>query len=147
MKVILLQDVKKQGKKDDIIDVSDGYANNFLIKNNLAVAYTKTSKDILEKQFIKRDNDEQALIKKCEIIKKQLISKNIVFEVKTGDKDKMFGTISSKQIEDKIKELGVLINKKSINLKNPIDSLGIHEVEIILHKKVIFNIKINVQKR
>ena len=68
MKVILLKDVKKQGKKDDIINVSDGYAKNFLIKNNLAVPYTKTSQSILQNELDERAKNEEAFIKECEEI-------------------------------------------------------------------------------
>ena len=71
MKVILLKDVKKQGKKDDIINVSDGYAKNFLIKNNLAVPYTKTSQSILQNELDERAKNEEALIKEYEEIKKK----------------------------------------------------------------------------
>ena len=78
MKVILLQDVKKQGKKDDIINVSDGYAHNFLIKNNLAVPYTETSKSVLDKQIKKRNDEEDALVEKLTEINEEQTS-NIPF--------------------------------------------------------------------
>ena len=102
MKVILLKDVKGQGKKDDIIEVSYGYANNYLLKNNLAVAYTQTSKNILDKEIKERENKEDELIKKLNIIKKDLNDKIIEFKVKTGKEDKVFGTISSNIVLVKI---------------------------------------------
>ena len=112
MKVILLKDVKGQGKKDDIIEVSYGYANNYLLKNNLAVAYTQTSKNILDKEIKERENKEDELIKKLNIIKKDLNEKIIEFKVKTGKENKVFGTISSKQISDRLSEIGYKIDKR-----------------------------------
>lgn len=146
MKVILLKDVKKQGKKDEIINVSDGYANNYLIKNNLAVPVSKTSTNILNKELDKRQQEEDELILKCNLIKKEIGNKEIKFKVKTGAMDKVFGNVSTKQISEKLNELGYKIDKKQITLKSPLDTLGTHEVEIKLHKKVIFNIKIVLVK-
>ncbi len=146
MKVILLQDVKKQGKKDEIIEVSDGYAQNFLIKNNLAVPVSKTSTNILNKELQQRQKIEDELIKKCEEIKAKLENKEIVFKVKTGTQDKVFGNISSKQISEKLKTMGYDIDKKQINIKSPLDFIGTHNVEIKLHKKVIFNLKVVLAK-
>lgn len=142
MKVILLSDVKGQGKKDDIIDVSDGYANNFLIKNKLAVSYTKGSKRVLDKEIKERNDQEESLVKELNEIKNKLEDKEIKFKVSTGKEDKVFGTISSKQIHEKLKENGYNIDKKCIKIDNTIDSLGTHIVAIELHKKVKFNIKI-----
>lgn len=146
MKVILLKDVKKQGKKDDIINVSDGYAKNFLIKNNLAVPYTKTSQSILQSELDKRAKNEETFIKECEELKKKLDNVTLTFKVKTGTNDKVFGTISTKQIADKLNELGFNIDKKKIKLDYPIDTLGTSEVTIELHKKVIFKLKIELKK-
>ena len=105
MKVILLKDVKGKGKKDAILDVSDGYANNFLIKNALAVSYTKRSKEILDQEIDIREKEEQKLIDEYNVIKNKLDDKVIEFKVKTGANDKVFGTVSSKQISDKLKEM------------------------------------------
>ncbi len=146
MKVILLKDVKSQGRKDDIINVSDGYANNYLIKNNLAVAYTETSKKILDKQIQIRNDEEAKIVANLTEIKNKLNDKIIEFKVKTGKDDRVFGTVSSKQISDKIKELGYDIDKKCILIDTPLSSLGTYKVKIKLHKKVEFNINIKLIK-
>ena len=146
MKVILLKDVKSQGRKDDIINVSDGYANNYLIKNKLAVAYTDTSKKILDKQIQIRNDEEAKIVANLTEIKNKLNDKIIEFRVKTGKDDRVFGTVSSKQISDKINELGYDIDKKCVLIDTPLSSLGTYKVKIKLHKKVEFNINIKLIK-
>ena len=146
MKVILLKDVKSQGRKDDIINVSDGYANNYLIKNKLAVAYTETSKKILDKKIQIRNDEEAKIVANLTEIKNKLNDKIIEFKVKTGKDDRVFGTVSSKQISDKINELGYDIDKKCILIDTPLSSLGTYKVKIKLHKKVEFNINIKLIK-
>lgn len=146
MKVILLKDIKGKGKKDSVIEVSDGYANNYLIKNNLAVPYTKRSKEILDKELDIREKEEENKIKEYNEISKKLNDQIIEFKVKVGEKDKVFGTISSKQISDKLKEMGYKIDKKNIKINGNLSTLGITNVEVELHKKVKFNIKINLIK-
>lgn len=146
MKVILLKDIKGKGKKDDIVEVSDGYANNYLIKNNLAVAFSKKSKEILDNEINIREKEEQKLIDEYNLIKNKLNNKILDFKVKTGKEDKVFGTISSKQINDKLKDLGYKIDKKCIKVNTPISTLGITNIEVELHKSVKFNVKINLIK-
>ena len=146
MKVILLKDVKKQGKKDDIIEVSDGYAHNFLIKNNLAVPVSKTSTSILNKELDQRKQEEEKLIKKYQQVKKELENKELVFTVKTGALDKVFGNISTKQISERLQKDGYNIDKKNLKIDSNIDSLGTHQVKVELHKKVEFNIKVVLKK-
>ncbi len=146
MKVILLKDVKKQGKKDQIIEVSDGYAQNFLIKNGLAVKYTAGSKNILDQELKEKKDNEEALVKECENIKERLAKTELTFKVKTGKSGKIFGSISSKQIADELAKKGITIDKKTIKIDNPIDTLGVHLVDINLHKRVKGQIKINVKE-
>lgn len=146
MKVILLKDVKGKGKKDSVVEVSDGYANNYLIKNNLAVPYTKRSKEILDKELDIREKEEEKKINEYNEISKKLNDQIIEFKVKVGEKDKVFGTISSKQISDKLKEMGYKIDKKNIKINGNLSTLGVTNVEVELHKKVKFNLRINLVK-
>ncbi len=146
MKIILLQDVKKVGKKDEILEVSDGYANNYLIKNKLAVPLTKRSKEVLDIKLEKLAKDEEEKVESLTKIKNALKDKIISFQVKTGKEDKVFGKISTKQIADKLKEMGYNIDKKCVKLDSELDVLGIHEVLIVLHKLVTFKIRVELKK-
>ena len=146
MKVRLLKDVKKQGKKDDIIEVSDGYGMNYLIKNGLAVAATKTSTKILSNELDKRKQEEEKLVKEMQEMRDKIIRENITFKVKTGAMDKVFGNVSSKQIAESLNKMGYKVDKKQIKIDAPLDTLGVHNVTVELHKKVRFNIIVNLVK-
>lgn len=145
MKVILLTDVKKQGKKDDIINVSDGYAENFLFKNKLAVPYNTQNKNKLDREIKSREDQEQENINKANELKNKLSSVTIKFKAKCGKDGRMFGSISNKQIEEELKKLGYNIDKKLIECNHNIDSLGVHIVDINLHKKVKAHINVSVE--
>jgi large subunit ribosomal protein L9 len=146
VKVILLKDVKGQGKKDDVIDVSDGYGNNFLIKNGLGVLYSKKSKEILDNELTQKKEQEEALVESFLDVKKKLEGQIIEFKVKTGEQDKVFGTVSSKQISDKLQTMGYKIDKKCIKINVPIQSLGITKVNVELHKRVKLELNIKLVK-
>ena len=145
MKVIFIKDLKKQGKVDEIKEVADGYATNFLIKNGYAVKYTKGSNKRLNDDIKNRELKEIEDIKLANEIKNKLEKENILFKVNTGKDGKVFGNISSKQIEDKLKSLGYTIDKKKIKIDNPLNTLGTHNIKIVLHKKVDAIVKVTLK--
>lgn len=147
MKVIFIKDLRGQGKKSEIKEVSDGYAQNFLIKNGYAVKYTKTSSTRLENDLILNEKETKRKTEEALKIKESLEKLNLKFPVKTGVQDKVFGSISSKQIETELTKKGFKIDKKNIEIVNPISSLGYHNVVINLFKNVSANIKIEVVKK
>lgn len=146
MQVILLKDVKGQGKKDEVINVSDGYGTNFLLKKGLAVLATKKSREVLDKEILDRHLEEEELVKNLENLQKEIQKKNYTFQVKTGNDDRVFGMVSTKQISDKLKEYGFDVPKKCIILDHNLDTLGTHKVKIALHKRVIFEINVLLKK-
>lgn len=145
MRVILLEDVKKQGKKGQTINVKDGYGN-YLITNNLAVLETKGSKAVLDKQNKLAKETEEKKINECNKIKDKLSKMTLDFKVKVGKNDQVFGTVSTKQIASELKNRGIDIDKRKIKIDVPINNLGITEVEIELHKEVIAKIKVHLTK-
>ena len=145
MRVILLKDVKKQGKKDDIIDVKDGYGT-YLINNKLAVLETKGSSKVLSKQKEEAALEESLLLKDCEQIKEKLEKMTLNFKVNTGKNGQVFGQISTKQIAEELKKKGFDIDKRKIKLDVPINTLGVTNVKVILHKNVEATLKIHLQK-
>mgnify|MGYP001057079051 CR=1 FL=1 len=146
MKVIFLSDVKGQGKKNEVKEVTDGYAMNFLIKKGFAVPATETNLNKRNRSLSEAALEESLLIKDMKDLKKELESKIITFTAQTGEQDRMFGQISSKQIQKELQSLGYQIDKTKIIMDHPIMSLGIHNVEVELHKEVKATLKIKVIK-
>lgn len=145
MKVILKADIKGVGKKNEVINASDGYARNFLFPKNLAVeANTENMSKLKAKQdSVKYQKDKE---KEEAINIKEKLSKILVkIKVKTGENGKIFGGVSSKDIAQELsKNYGIEIDKKKIDLKETIKTLGVHNVEIKLFEGVVGNLKIDV---
>lgn len=147
MDVILLEDVKKLGKKGETISVSDGYATNFLIPRKLAVKKTEGSLKILNKQQEDERIRQETLKEEALKTKEKLESIVVVFKAKTTGNGTMAGTISTKEVENKLKdEFKILIDKRKIIDKYPINAFGYTNLKIELYKGIIGNIKIHVEE-
>lgn len=145
MKVILLQDVKGVGKKNQQIEVSDGYAANFLIPRKLAVKVSEKSVEILEKQKEDARIATENARKEAIALSEKLKNITLEFKLKLGANGKVFGSISFKQVEEQLKaKFNIQIDKRKIITKGPIDSLGITKLEIELFKGVIGIINVHV---
>lgn len=145
MKVVLLQDVKGLGKKDSIVEVNDGYARNYLIPRKLAVPLTEgLEKHIKEKKEAEQKKKEKEVLAAKELADK-LGKSQIVIKVKAGESGKLFGSITNKEIADEIKkQLGIDIDKKKIELEDPIKQIGSYEVSIRLYQGILAKLKVHV---
>lgn len=147
MKVILLKDVKGLGKKDDIKEVSDGYASNFLFPRKLAVQYSKGSAEVLEKQIDNRNEIEHNLQEEAK--KNALLLKDVVlkFTLKVGEGGKTFGSVTSKQIKEKLEsDFKIKIDRKRIQLAKNLDTLGVHIVKVEFHKGITGTLKVMIEE-
>ena len=145
MKVILLKDVKGQGKKNDVIEVSDGYGRNFLIKNGLATVATSTQVNSIN--ISKAAEEKRKAAEKAEAIKlaKELETKTVVVEIKTGETGKLFDALNTQAIADAIKKQGVDIDKKKIVLSDPIKSVGEYTITVKPYAEVSAKLKVIVK--
>jgi len=144
MKVILLADVKKLGKKDQIIEVSDGYAVNFLFPRRLAVQVTKKSVEVLDTQQEERKELAAKMKADAEELAKKLDAITLTFKVKTGREGKLFGAISLKQVAEELSKLGIEIDKRKFVDKGPLDELGFHHIGVELYKGVIGKVHVQI---
>ena len=145
MEVILLQDVKNVGKKNQTVKVSDGYANNFLLKNKLAVPVSKKSVEILANQQENARIAEENAKKEAQKLAESLKDITLEFTAKVGKDSKLFGSISLKQVEEELKaKHGITIDKRKFLDKGPLDMLGLYKLRIELHKGVIGEIRVHI---
>ncbi len=146
MQVIFIKDVKGQGKKGEIKTVKDGYAENFLIKKGYAVvANDKNKQNLKEEQKRKQEetNEKRQLAKE---LKERLEKETFDFQVKTGQGDKVFGSVSIKQIKEALGKSGYTVDKTQIVPCSSLSSLGFHDVEIILFQDIKAKIKVHLIK-
>ncbi len=146
MEVIFIKDLKNQGKKGQIKNVKDGYAENFLIKNGYVVRKTKENLSKLNHELEKKKQEDENNKKEAIKLKDDLSKVTLEFKVKTGEGDKVFGSISVKQIKDELQKQGYKIDKNQIDIKNSISSLGFHNVNINLYPEITTQIKVHVIK-
>lgn len=145
MKVILLEDVKKLGKKGDIVNVSDGYARNYLFVKNLGAEATSKAINDLKIQKASEQRKEQEIYEEALKLSEKINGATITVPIKTGEGGKIFGSISSKEIsKEALEQLGLDIDKKKMQLKEPIKALGSYDIPVKLHPKVTGKIKVNV---
>ena len=147
MKVILLADVKKLGKKDQTIEVSDGYAVNFLFPRKLAVQVTKKSVEVLENQQEQRRENDAKMKAEAQELAKKLEDITLKFKVKTGMGGKLFGAISLKQVVEELsKQFGIDVDKRKFVDKGPLDELGFHHLSVELYKGVIGKVHVQLEE-
>ncbi|WP_070001187.1 50S ribosomal protein L9 [Cellulosilyticum sp. I15G10I2] len=145
MKIILTQDVKKVGKKGDILEVKDGYARNALLPKGLAVEASAVNLNQRKLEQNAMDKKKQAELDEAKQIEAKLKEKEIKLALKTGEGGKIFGSVTSKEIAETIKkELGLDIDKKKIQLKEGIKSLGTQTIAIKLHPQVTASVTVSI---
>ncbi len=145
MKVILLEDVKTLGKKGDIVEVSDGYARNFVLPKKLGVEANAKNRNDLKLQKANAEKVAQEQLAAAQELAKTLETKEVTLTIKSGEGGKTFGSVSSKEIAQAAKEQCSLeLDKKKIQLSEPIKALGVYEVGIKLHPKVTGQLKVKV---
>lgn len=148
MRVILLEDVKKVGKKGSIVDVSDGYGANFLIPKKLAVLATKTSLEIKKTQDDNKAKEEEIKKQNAIILKDKIKDLTVELKAGTGKEGKLFGAVSSKEIvEEYKKQFNIELDKRKFIDFSPISSLGYTKIQIELYKDVIGTITVHVSEK
>lgn len=145
MKVILLEDVKSLGKKGEIVNVSDGYARNFVLPKKLGVEANSANRNNLKLQKANAEKVAREQLEAAQELAEVLKTKEVVLKMKSGEGGKVFGSVSSKEIAAEAKaQCGLEIDKKKIQLPEPIKALGVYEVNIKLHTKVTGQLKVKV---
>ena len=147
MKVILLQDVKSLGKKGEIVNVNDGYARNFILPKKMGVEATGKNLNDLKLQKNNEKKVAQEQLEAAKVLAEKLGQGKVELAIKVGEGGRAFGSVSSKEIAAAVKEqMGLDVDKKKIQLKETIKSLGTHIVPVKLHPEVTAELKVTVKE-
>ena len=144
MEVIFLEDVKGKGKKGEQKNVSEGYARNYLLPNNLAVTATKGNVKDLEAKQKSQDKKKEEELEQAKAYKEELESLTVEIKAKAGEGGRLFGAISTKQIAETLKKMKKKVDKRKIGLDEPIRALGFTNVPIKIHPEVTATVKVHV---
>ncbi|MCA9723708.1 MAG: 50S ribosomal protein L9 [Kurthia sp.] len=148
MKVIFLKDVKGQGKKGEVKEVSDGYARNVLLKNKSAVEATPQAMSQLQGQKRKEQQNAEAELQAAKDLKVKVEELTVELKSKTGEGGRLFGSITSKQIADELnKTHGIKVDKRKMDLPEAIRTLGVTKVPVKLHPEVTATLKVHVTEQ
>ncbi len=145
MKIILLQDVKGQGKKGEVIEVNEGYARNFLIKKGLAEAATASKINDLNQKKAAADFHRAEELKAMRELAKEINGKSFTVTIKAGQGGKVFGSVTGANIADSLQAAGYNIDKKKVALAQPIKNVGVYDVDLKLMEGVSSKIKVSVE--
>ena len=147
MKVILLEDVKSLGKKGQIVNVSDGYARNMILPKKLGVEATSKNLNDLKLRKANEEKVAQENLDASKAFAEELSTKEVILTLKVGEGGRTFGSVSSKEISEAAKkQLNLEIDKKKLQLENPIRNLGVTNVPVRLHPKVTGSLKVWVKE-
>ena len=147
MKVILLEDVKALGKKGQIVNVSDGYARNMILPKKLCVEATSKNLNDLKLRKANEEKVAQENLDAAKAFAEELSTKEVILTLKVGEGGRTFGSVSSKEISEAAKkQLNLEIDKKKLQLENPIRNLGVTNVPVRLHPKVTGSLKVWVKE-
>ena len=147
MKVILLEDVKALGKKGEIVNVNDGYARNFIFPKKLGLEATAKNLNDLKLQKANAEKVAQQNLEAAQAFAKELETKEVILTLKTGEGGRIFGSVSTKEIAEAAKkQLNLDLDKKKMQLTEPIRHLGVTQVPIRLHPKVTGSLKVWVKE-
>ena len=142
MKVILLEDVKSLGKKGQLVDVSDGYARNFILSKKKGIEATAKNMNDLKLQKAHEDKLAAQRLEEAKLFAAEIAKAEVVLELKVGEGGKLFGAVSSKEIAQAAKEqLNMELDKKKLVLPNPIKTVGTTSVSVKLHPQVTAELK------
>ena len=146
MEIILREDVEKLGQRGDMVKVAAGYARNFLLPRNLAVAATESNKKIVEQQRQAHLRRDAKLATEAQELGKMMAAVSITIRQKAGENDQLFGSVNSNDIAVALEKLGYTIDRKKVHLEEPIKTLGDFQVSVRLHKGVSIDVPVHVVK-
>ena len=144
MKVVLLKDIKGTGKKGDIKDVADGFASNYLFKNNLAKPADSSELNENQGQKSAQKFHKQEEIKNAKALASEIEGKVVTLKIKCGANGKMFGSVTSKEISEALAQSNINLDKKKIELKEPIKTLGVYKVTAKVYPEITATFSVDV---